>query len=384
METKKKKNRIILCICSIFILVASIFSFIPVNKETNKVYANEVYNNAYFRGSPVTFTSSMYEYYYTSNGALSAKYGGLNSYEIATQFSSDYSVYFQFLYTVFGVHMRYNAYGVVEFLPIFQYPQIIDGEGFVSNEGEMKLFDYSFLNTVRDNFSDTTHYPTGAYDQTGGLSGKWFAIDGSNGLYPYNSDNRPRSSLITMDMSSYNGGFWTSTNQHLSGIVFRYFVSENPIKIEKINRVNFSGGSVKYLDVDGNWISFMILSDNYLFHDNTYYFANNLFTDNEYYTAGYDSGYDNGYLEGEIKGQDSGYTSGYQSGKNDGYNLGYNQALENGQKYTFTALISSVIDVPVKAFTSLFNFEILGVNLSGFFLGLLTCCIVIGVIRLIL
>lgn len=379
METKKKKNRIILCICSIFILVASIFSFIPVNKQTYKVYANEVYNNAYFRGSPVTFTSSMYEFYYNTNNQLSSVYlSGLNSYALATNVSNPHSDYFTFLYTVFTVHMRYNANGVVEFLPMLQHPEIVNG-GYASTNGVMNLYDYTFLNDTGPTLEECKRYYNGWIDDSQGIAaGTWFAIDGSNGLLASNQ------LLATQDASSFNGGWFMNINQHVSGVIFAYYRSTDSIKIEKINKVTFDGETVRYSDIDGNWISFKIWSSNYKHNETTYYFANNLFSDNDYYTAGYDSGYDNGYLEGEIKGQNSGYTSGYQSGKNDGYNLGYNQALENGERYTFTALISSVIDVPVKAFTSLFNFEILGINLSGFFLGLLTCCIVIGVIRLIL
>lgn len=146
---------------------------------------------------------------------------------------------------------------------------------------------------------------------------------------------------------------------------------------------------VKYFDADNNFLLISHLfkgatSGYYSLPLRTYYFedAFNL-TDNEYYNQGYSEGYIEGYTSGENTGLNTGYSNGYNTGKNDGYSLGYNTALEN-DKYTFTNLIASVIDVPVKTFTSLFNFEILGVNLSGFFLGLLTCCIVIGVIRLIL
>ena len=34
MNTKKKRNRIILCRCSILVLFASIFAVIPFNKDT--------------------------------------------------------------------------------------------------------------------------------------------------------------------------------------------------------------------------------------------------------------------------------------------------------------------------------------------------------------
>ena len=42
MNTKKKRNRIILCLCSIMILVASIFAVIPFNNESKVVKADTV------------------------------------------------------------------------------------------------------------------------------------------------------------------------------------------------------------------------------------------------------------------------------------------------------------------------------------------------------
>lgn len=97
---------------------------------------------------------------------------------------------------------------------------------------------------------------------------------------------------------------------------------------------------------------------------------------NSGYNVGYSRGYDVGYSEGNANSEQQ-----YNIGKNDGYNLGYNQAIENDDRYSFASLLTSAIDVPVNTFRSLFTFDILGVNLSGFFLGLLTCCIVITIVK---
>lgn len=63
---------------------------------------------------------------------------------------------------------------------------------------------------------------------------------------------------------------------------------------------------------------------------------------------------------------------------------GYNYGVEQSKVYTFEKLLTNVIDVPIRAFTSLFEFDILGVNLAGFFFGLLSVCAVIAVIKLFL
>lgn len=143
---------------------------------------------------------------------------------------------------------------------------------------------------------------------------------------------------------------------------------------------------IKYLDANNLGLSFAFYcADNFSLSERTYYFSNSLnLTDNQYYNQGFNAGQSSGYNSGFIAGENKGYSDGYGVGKNDGYNLGYNTAIENSNIYSFDNLLSAVIDVPVRTFTSLFNFEILGVNLSGFFLGLLTCCIVVAIVRFIL
>ncbi|MBE5757328.1 MAG: hypothetical protein E7345_00140 [Clostridiales bacterium] len=141
----------------------------------------------------------------------------------------------------------------------------------------------------------------------------------------------------------------------------------------------------KYYDVNDNYfiISFTVPYDT-VYASRTYYLIPYTeLSDNDYYNQGFQSGVSSGYKSGFTAGENKGYSDGYGVGKNDGYNLGYNTALSSDH-YTFDSLLTAVIDVPVRTFTSLFNFEILGVNLSGFFLGLLTCCIVVAIVRFIL
>lgn len=76
------------------------------------------------------------------------------------------------------------------------------------------------------------------------------------------------------------------------------------------------------------------------------------------------------YQQGRLDGEDIGYEDGYQEGLND------------ANTYTFSNVIGSLIDGPVNAVMSLFDFEVLGVNLRGFFLSLITCAIVIAIIKI--
>lgn len=71
----------------------------------------------------------------------------------------------------------------------------------------------------------------------------------------------------------------------------------------------------------------------------------------------------------------------FLQGKNQGYELGFQEGKLQGGDYTFTSLIGAVFDAPIEAFRGLFNFEILGTNMQGFVLALLTLSVIIVVIK---
>lgn len=71
----------------------------------------------------------------------------------------------------------------------------------------------------------------------------------------------------------------------------------------------------------------------------------------------------------------------FLQGKNQGYELGFQEGKAQSSNYTFTSLIGAVFDAPIEAFRGLFNFEILGTNMQGFVLALLTLSVIIVVIK---
>lgn len=93
---------------------------------------------------------------------------------------------------------------------------------------------------------------------------------------------------------------------------------------------------------------------------------------------------ENAHNAGYNEGYELGVRNGFESGRSQGYDAGYAKGVADSNEYTWNGLIGSVIDVPVQAFTSLFNFEILGVNMASFFFALLSVCIVLVVIKMIL
>lgn len=79
-----------------------------------------------------------------------------------------------------------------------------------------------------------------------------------------------------------------------------------------------------------------------------------------------------------------GYNKGYQDGKTAGYDVGFQAGVKDNGDYTFMGLLGSVFDAPISAFRGLFNFEILGTNMQGFVLALLTLSVIVVIIKIAL
>lgn len=104
--------------------------------------------------------------------------------------------------------------------------------------------------------------------------------------------------------------------------------------------------------------------------------------------------YATGYENGRRSGYEGGYSAGLEFAFNNidkssasyiaGKNFGYSQGLNDAGDYTFFSLISSVVDVPIKALTGLLDFNLFGIDMSALYLSLFTLCIVIMVVKLLL
>lgn len=134
--------------------------------------------------------------------------------------------------------------------------------------------------------------------------------------------------------------------------------------------------------------------------------------DNDFYVAGFNSAssgyYDTGYENGYNKGKTDGYNTGFSAGDSQGYARG----IENAGNYSFLSLFGAIFDAPIKALfggtstlpagttitdsngntitlqstttvnrAGLLNFNLMGVNLSGFVLALFSMSIIIIVIK---
>lgn len=85
----------------------------------------------------------------------------------------------------------------------------------------------------------------------------------------------------------------------------------------------------------------------------------------------------------ELSQEYIGYNDGYEKGHTDGYNVGYNDGLNKGDRFNFFSLISAVVDAPIHAFYTLFNFDVLGVNLANFALGLFSLAVVLTILKIV-
>lgn len=90
-----------------------------------------------------------------------------------------------------------------------------------------------------------------------------------------------------------------------------------------------------------------------------------------------DSIYNEGYEAGLLDPENPYTQDAYEAGKEDGYALG----LEAQNPYSFSSLIFSVFEVPVKTFVGLFNWNFLGVNLANFMLSLLTLSFIVVIVK---
>lgn len=92
--------------------------------------------------------------------------------------------------------------------------------------------------------------------------------------------------------------------------------------------------------------------------------------------GGYTAGYDNGYADGNANGYGTGY--------DDGYADGFAHGVETDDTaFTIFNGILTIGMIPINVFLAMFDFDILGINISNFVMSLLTVLVTLWVIRTI-
>ena len=134
--------------------------------------------------------------------------------------------------------------------------------------------------------------------------------------------------------------------------------------------------NIKYFDTHERffYFSFLVSADFY-YNTRTYYFVNpSALSDSQYYNQGYN--------DGLADNQSNIYDSGYNTGYDNGFDKGIIQGAAEANNYSFFSLFGAIFDAPVTLFTSLLNFNFLGINLWSFITSLLTLAIILFVIKL--
>lgn len=192
-----------------------------------------------------------------------------------------------------------------------------------------------------------------------------------------------------------NGTFAVSSNYISDFNVYKISSSDNALYV-----MNSKYTNIDYVDFLDTFIA-------------TQDFQNvNVPSDNALFLKGYQSAsenyYNNGYNAGFSVGEKSGYNTGFSAGDAQGYARG----IESANTYSFLGLFGAIFDVPIKAIfggtstlpagttitdsngntitlqstttvkrAGLLNFDIMGVNLSGFVLALFSLSILVVVIK---
>ena len=190
-----------------------------------------------------------------------------------------------------------------------------------------------------------------------------------------------------------NGSFKVSSNYDKDTNVYKFTVPDNKIFLLNEN-YNIAYDTFRSYIVQQDYKNTKVPSDNALYL-------------NGYQAASKDF-YNNGYNDGVAAGEKSGYSKGFTAGDAQGYNRG----VEVGGNYSFLGLFGAIFDAPIQALfggtttlpagttitdkngntttllssatvkrAGLLNFEIMGVNLSGFVLALFSLSILVVVIK---
>lgn len=162
------------------------------------------------------------------------------------------------------------------------------------------------------------------------------------------------------------------------------FYSKNYICVIS-NKIDSSGTGGYYdITVGSNWSSgwgsYQVLMPesiiNY-YNDNISALSPYVDNSNNDFQAYYNQGYDVGYNNGRLVANAYEYNNGY----NTGYNIGYNAGLEVDNDNWLGNGLLSLVDIPIMLLSSIFNFDILGLNIYYLILGLLTLGIVLWLIK---
>lgn len=398
--SKKKKwdkTHTIVFILILFWSIGSILGSIGFANSCNSVfadtscvvYADEVvtdYNNFTFITVPINLPTST-TYNCTTNDTTSNSLGSIEVNNADTFFN--FEVRFIELYNNIGLSGQNSLLSKVTFTDN-AYTIVMPGDNFGKLSTITSYIDY--IGTFNNDY-----YYARFNIATGYIDGLPFNLNKSINNYHVNYTNFNTFTLTDM----YKYVFYDTYNElhdfHItsSRSSINLYFPRNGFTSNEFYKVTFSTHNtlissayeyrVTYTNVNNESFYF---STNVISKMNDYsIFSYDRFltfdlSEDTIYQTGYDDGYANGYNDGAT----TGYQNGLEQGKQVGYYEGKQDGILEGSNgnYTFLGLMSSVIDAPIRALSGLLEFEILGINFSDFFFGILTACLFIAVCKIVI
>lgn len=259
----------------------------------------------------------------------------------------------------------YRAIGGVQYSIQYEFPSS-GGSGIVSNE-EHRYFMYNGVQVGNKSWSLSSSADTHIASMSISSYQDWYTA-----LYLGN----------TVGANTYYFVFNIGDNDNWSILLYDRTQSAIVSIFNVVPNVIINGYNAFAFDTNGTYEIYLtrINQASYKGEDIDLHFEDYMHipftTSNIYIIEGSDGAFSNGYNEGFSKGESSGYTTGYS----EGYNVG---AYDSGH-YTFNSLLGAVFDAPITAMKGLLDFDILGTNLYGFMLALISIGLVLFILRVFL
>lgn len=314
----------------------------------------------------------------------------------------------------------------IERVNAVENPVLVDSKSvsvrynYTSNSSVPCIFSLDGTLSVVSN--DGANYIDGTFD---GTYHYLFRLDGAISIYNQNTSNTYYyGAFSVLSDLEFNYETISSTDFYLGCFRWTYTNAYTTFELctiyDRDNNSTWVSGGTFIIRFDGrignNNINYIgdVVDGNPVKFDNTIY-TFDLVSFEENYSNGYQNGYQDGLNAGKQQGYSEGYNVGYADGYNvgntDGYNSGYSIGYDDGvlsqqqaitDSYntgyadgynegfsadsTATTIFSGILQVamvPINFFLAIFNFEILGINLSGFIRALFTVALTIIVVRTI-
>lgn len=195
-------------------------------------------------------------------------------------------------------------------------------------------------------------------------------------------------------------GFTFSCRVSISDIRFSGDIYKIHIWGDILYGTNYFSQRITYTDVNGYTMTFVFFANSigsrlgsnalrFAFDDRTYYLDNTLDNDeiyNQGFNDGKSQGFNDGYQDGITVGErnkEQAVEQALNSGFHNGYNKGKADGIASANDYTFLSLLGAVVDAPLNSITSFFDFNLLGFNMANFFWAIMTCIVILGIIKVI-